>query len=128
MKKGERESAREYDARDVRIAGVVQCVIAIRNAAVAITDHSEATARIAISWRVLPGRRSTLERILASHHPDNQHPYFSLTKALHSATRCLVSFVDVHLDWEQTENGFASVLFPLFPRPSFGWLIAESAA
>lgn len=47
MKKGERE-----DRREVRCGGA-RLGIAIRNAAVAIADHSEATARIAISWRVL---------------------------------------------------------------------------
>lgn len=98
--------------------------IAIRNAAVAIADHSEATARIAISWRVLrhqdlaQSNRLTLERRLASprlqHQPDNQHPYFPLTKAVsfrNSAS--LVSFADPHLDSEQTEDGSRPLPFSL---------------
>lgn len=48
MKKGEREDP----ARSVR-CGRARLGIAIRNAAVAVADHSVATARIAISWRVL---------------------------------------------------------------------------
>lgn len=135
MKKGERKGAwrRPRGMRESWRDVAWRLGIAIRNAAVAIADHSEATVRIAISWRVL---RQNLAQLLNVSSPHTIRiinlPYLPSHKSIsfrNFRRVCLLCRSALGLGNKPRRD--VSRLLPFLspsPSPTVGWLIAKSAA